>query len=138
MVALFRRLRPIAALVASLVLLSPARAEQQDITAAARSVVRVALVATNGADAYFVGHGSGIAIAPDKVLTNAHVVELAREEKDLVIGVIQMGVGDRENAPFHRVRSMVGAVFGVLASAFALVIIGGTVWMAGQGLGMLF
>ncbi|AZS21606.1 UvrD-helicase domain-containing protein [Caulobacter sp. FWC26] len=31
---------------------------------------------------------------------------------DLVIGVIQMGVGDRENAPFHRVRSMIGAVFG--------------------------
>ena len=31
---------------------------------------------------------------------------------DLVIGVLQMGVGDRENAPFHRVRSMIGAVFG--------------------------
>lgn len=31
---------------------------------------------------------------------------------DLVIGVIQMGVGDREGAPFHRVRSMIGAVFG--------------------------
>ena len=31
------------------------------VAAAARSVVRVALVATNGADAYFVGHGSGIA-----------------------------------------------------------------------------
>lgn len=31
---------------------------------------------------------------------------------DLVIGVLQMGVGDRTNAPFHRVRSMIGAVFG--------------------------
>lgn len=73
-----------------LALLAPAaaRAEQQDIAAAARGVVRVALVATDGSDAYFVGHGSGFAVAPDKILTNAHVVELAREEKNLVIGVI--------------------------------------------------
>ncbi|SER94568.1 S1C family serine protease [Sphingobium sp. YR768] len=73
-----------------LALLAPAslHAEQQDIAAAARGVVRVALVATDGSDAYFVGHGSGFAVAPDKVLTNAHVVELAREEKNLVIGVI--------------------------------------------------
>ena len=88
MVALLRRFRPVLALAASLILLSPAQAEQQDISAAARSVVRVALVATDGSDAYFVGHGSGIVIAPDKVLTNAHVVELAREEKNLVIGVV--------------------------------------------------
>lgn len=69
-------------------LAAPAAAEQQDIAAAARSVVRVAIVATDGSDAYFVGHGSGIAVAPDKVLTNAHVVELTREEKNLVIGVV--------------------------------------------------
>lgn len=31
---------------------------------------------------------------------------------DLVIGVLQMANGDRENAPFHRVRSMIGAVYG--------------------------
>lgn len=65
-----------------------ARAEQQDIAAAARGVVRIAIVATDGSEAYFVGHGSGFAVAPDKVLTNAHVVELTREEKNLVIGVI--------------------------------------------------
>ena len=65
-----------------------ARAEQQDIASAARGVVRVVLVATDGSEAYFVGHGSGFAIAPDKVITNAHVVELTREEKNLVIGVI--------------------------------------------------
>lgn len=84
MIALLRRFALL------LALLSPAmaRAEQQDIAAAARGVVRVALVATDGSDAYFVGHGSGFAVAPDKVLTNAHVVELAREEKTLVIGVI--------------------------------------------------
>jgi len=64
------------------------RAETQDIAAAARGVVRVVLVATDGSEAYFVGHGSGFAVAPDKILTNAHVVELTREEKNLVIGVI--------------------------------------------------
>lgn len=84
MLALIRRLALILALAAPLT----ARAEQQDIAAAARGVVRVVLVATNGSDAYFVGHGSGFAVAPDKIITNAHVVELTREEKNLVIGVI--------------------------------------------------
>jgi hypothetical protein len=65
-----------------------ARADQQDLTAAARGIVRVAIIATDGSQSYFVGHGTGFAVAPDKILTNAHVVELVREEKNLVIGVI--------------------------------------------------
>ncbi|BBD98327.1 serine protease [Sphingobium amiense] len=84
MLPVLRRLALILALLAP----AAARAESQDIAAAARGVVRVALVATDGSEAYFVGHGSGFAVAPDKILTNAHVVELAREEKNLVIGVI--------------------------------------------------
>ncbi|QUT04431.1 trypsin-like peptidase domain-containing protein [Sphingobium phenoxybenzoativorans] len=67
---------------------SVARADQQDLTAAARGVVRVAIVATDGNQSYFVGHGTGFAVAPDKILTNAHVVELVREERNLVIGVV--------------------------------------------------
>jgi hypothetical protein len=70
------------------VLAVPARADVQDIAAASRSVVRVALVATDGENAYFVGHGSGVVIAPGRVLTNAHVVELARSESNIVIGII--------------------------------------------------
>ncbi len=66
----------------------PALADSQDIAAASRSVVRVALVATKGDGAYFVGHGSGIVVAPNKVLTNAHVVELVRDEPNIVIGVV--------------------------------------------------
>lgn len=88
MVALLRRFAPILGFTLALMAPVSLHAEQQDIAAAARGVVRVALVATDGSDAYFVGHGSGFAVAPDKVLTNAHVVELAREEKNLVIGVI--------------------------------------------------
>jgi len=88
MVASFRRLAPFLAALLALAGPTGVHAEQQDIAAAARGVVRVVLVATNGSDAYFVGHGSGFAVAPDKIITNAHVVELTREEKDLVIGVI--------------------------------------------------
>jgi len=66
----------------------PAHADVQDIAAASRSVVRIALAATDGNDAYFVGHGSGVVIAPGRVLTNAHVVELTRSEPNIVIGVI--------------------------------------------------
>jgi len=66
----------------------PARADAQDVAAASRSVVRVALVATDGNNAYFVGHGSGVVIAPGRVLTNAHVVELTRTEPNIVIGII--------------------------------------------------
>ncbi|WP_298395334.1 serine protease [Sphingobium sp.] len=88
MVAFLRRFTPILGFTLALITPASLHAEQQDIASAARGVVRVALVATDGSDAYFVGHGSGFAVAPDKVLTNAHVVELAREEKNLVIGVI--------------------------------------------------
>jgi S1-C subfamily serine protease len=80
--------RRMAAILFALGLSASAHADQADIGAAARGVVRVAIVATDGTDAYFVGHGSGVAVAPDKVLTNAHVVELTRQERNLVIGVI--------------------------------------------------
>lgn len=85
MTSIFRRF---AALLLLLGFAATARADQMDLTAAARGVVRVALVATDGAEAYFVGHGSGLVVAPDKVLTNAHVVEMTREEKNIVIGVV--------------------------------------------------
>ncbi|MGK2909328.1 MAG: S1C family serine protease [Sphingobium sp.] len=81
-------LRRAIALLLLLGFAATARADQMDLTAAARSVVRVALVATDGGDAYFVGHGSGLVVAPDKVLTNAHVVELTRQEKNIVIGIV--------------------------------------------------
>ena len=83
----FRLLRPLLTLLA---LLMPAtlHADAQDLAAASRSVVRVALVATDGESAYFVGHGSGVVVAPGRVLTNAHVVEVTRSESNIVIGII--------------------------------------------------
>jgi hypothetical protein len=51
----------------------------------------------------------------------------------LACAIMAIGFLERDT-----VTIVVGAVFGVAASAFALAIVGGAVWMAGQGLGMLF
>lgn len=67
----------------------PTAARADDIAATGRGVVRVVLIAT--ADGKIIGysHGSGVAVAPDRVVTNAHVVELSQRFPDnVVIGVV--------------------------------------------------
>lgn len=60
-----------------------------DITAASRSVVRVVTVATMDGDVVGFGHGSGIAISPTRILTNAHVVEsVAEYPGNVALGVV--------------------------------------------------
>lgn len=71
-------------------LAAPARAQGDDISAASRSVVRVVVVAVgeDGEVAGF-GHGSGFAVGPNRIVTNAHVVQLAVQyPKDVVVGVV--------------------------------------------------
>ena len=75
-------------LVMTALLAGPAQADPADISAASRSVVRVVLAAKDGDKVAFVGHGSGFVVAPDKIVTNAHVVEIARQEPSVVIGII--------------------------------------------------
>lgn len=82
------RFLAIFALAITALLAGPAQADPADIAAASRSVVRVVLAATDGDQVAFVGHGSGFAVAPDKIVTNAHVVEIARQEKTVVIGIV--------------------------------------------------
>ncbi|MEI9850642.1 MAG: trypsin-like peptidase domain-containing protein [Sphingomonas sp.] len=66
---------------------APARAD--DISASARGVVRIVTIAVVGDDVVGFGHGSGFAVAPNRVVTNAHVVELAgRYPNNVVIGVV--------------------------------------------------
>ncbi len=77
----------IAALLA-LMLSTPALADPADISAASRSVVRIVLIQSDGDNVYYVGHGSGVAIAPNLVLTNAHVVESLRSDDSLMAGVV--------------------------------------------------
>lgn len=65
----------------------PARAD--DISAAGRSVVRVVVVAFEDGQIVDFGHGSGFAVAPNRIVTNAHVVAIANEYPDNVaIGIV--------------------------------------------------
>lgn len=73
----------------SIVLTAPAaRAEPADIAATARSVVRVVLISEEDGEFSVVGHGSGVAVAPGLILTNAHVVRPAQESDAIRIGVV--------------------------------------------------
>lgn len=66
----------------------PARAEQADITAAARSVVRIVIINQDGGQLSLIGHGSGVAIGPNRILTNAHVVAATQDNEALRIGIV--------------------------------------------------
>jgi S1-C subfamily serine protease len=66
----------------------PARAAD-DISAVSRSVVRVVTVAMVEGEVVGFGHGSGIAISPTRILTNAHVVESAvKYPNNVALGVV--------------------------------------------------
>jgi serine protease Do len=67
---------------------SNARAETADINAASRSVVRVAVFSEIEGERKLVGHGSGVVIAPDKILTNAHVVEESLYNETMTFQII--------------------------------------------------
>jgi hypothetical protein len=74
-------------LAQALAFVSPARAD--DISASGRGVVRIVTIAVVGDEVVGFGHGSGFAVAPNRVVTNAHVVELAQRYPDnVVIGVV--------------------------------------------------
>jgi V8-like Glu-specific endopeptidase len=79
--------RLLLALLALVAIAAPARAD--DISAAGRGVVRVVTVAVAEDEVVGFGHGSGFAISPTRIVTNAHVVELAaRYPGNVVIGVV--------------------------------------------------
>src|SRR3546814_10870258 len=80
--------RLLALLLALFALTLPARAAD-DISAASRSVVRVVTVAMVDGEVVGFGHGSGIAITPTRILTNAHVVESAvKYPRNVALGVV--------------------------------------------------
>jgi hypothetical protein len=73
-------------MLAMLVFAAPARAD--DIGAAGRSVVRVVVIAFEDGEVAGFGHGSGFAVAPNRIVTNAHVVAAAQEGKQIRIGIV--------------------------------------------------
>jgi len=67
---------------------APARADSSDINAAARSVVRVVIVMQDSSGYDVIGHGTGFAITPKLILTNAHVLAPLMEDNRLRLGVV--------------------------------------------------
>ena len=60
-----------------------------DIAATERGVVRVVVVAIVNGEVVGFGHGSGFAVTPNRIVTNAHVVEDAAEyPENVAIGVV--------------------------------------------------
>ncbi len=93
-------------LLATLALLAPAAAplpalaEPADIDAAARGVVRVVVISRDGESMTPLSHGSGFAVAPERVVTNAHVVRQAQQDPSLSLGIVP---SDGEDAVYARV-----------------------------------
>lgn len=78
----------VAALVLALAMPRPLAADPADIAAAARSVARVVLIGGYGDQVGLIGHGSGVAIAPDVILTNAHVIGPVAQDDTVRVGVV--------------------------------------------------
>ncbi|MEZ0243329.1 MAG: S1C family serine protease [Sphingomonas sp.] len=67
--------------------IAPAHAD--DISASQRGVVRIVVIAVVDDEVVGFSHGSGFAVGPNRIVTNAHVVALASRYPDnVVIGVV--------------------------------------------------
>ena len=69
-------------------LAAPALADPGDVDAAARGVVRVVLISDLGGEVVPVTHGSGFAVTPTLIVTNAHVISEALQDDTLRIGIV--------------------------------------------------
>lgn len=82
------RILPLVAALFALLIPAQSSAETADIDAAARGVVRVVLIGTDGEEVFPISHGSGFAVTSTKILTNAHVVKQALQDDTLRIGIV--------------------------------------------------
>lgn len=82
------RLALLFACLLTLLLPQRALAEPADIDAASRGVVRVVIIGTDGTNFYPVAHGTGFAVTPTRIVTNAHVVADALDDETLRIGIV--------------------------------------------------
>ena len=85
--AMLRLLTLLAALIAVLAP-APGRADPADIDAAARGVVRVVIVGRMGDEVVPLSHGTGFAVTPRLIVTNAHVVRAAAMDDSLRVGIV--------------------------------------------------
>jgi len=78
----------------------PASADPGDVEAAARGVVRVVLIGSENGQPVPVSHGTGFAVSPTRIVTNAHVVTEAAQDDTLRIGIVP---AEGEGGAFARV-----------------------------------
>ncbi|MEO0641790.1 MAG: serine protease [Pseudomonadota bacterium] len=88
-------------------LTAPAHADPGDVDAAARGVVRVVLIDTQGPDGEEtvtpISHGSGFAVTTTQIVTNAHVIREALQDDTLRIGVVPSeSAGEAGSGAFAR------------------------------------
>ena len=91
--AMYRIIWALAVLL-SLAIPQPAWADEADIAAAARGVVRVIVIAEDGETRYPLSHGSGFAVSPDTIVTNNHVVEELRLDPTLQLAIVPPEAGE--------------------------------------------
>lgn len=89
----------IAALIAALAPVV-ATSDPADISAAARGVVRVVIMGTDGERVFPVSHGTGFAVTPTRIVTNAHVVSELLQDDTLRIAIVPP---DGDGADYGRV-----------------------------------
>jgi serine protease Do len=87
MVSFMRYLAALCLLLSPL-LVAPALADASDISAASRSVVRVIVYSSAEGQQSIVSIGSGVVVARDKIVTNAHVVEMASVDDSVQIVIV--------------------------------------------------
>ncbi|WP_233997164.1 S1 family peptidase [Porphyrobacter sp. HT-58-2] len=66
----------------------PASADPGDVDAAARGVVRVVIIGSEDGQPVPVSHGTGFAVSPTRIVTNAHVVREVLQDDTLRIGIV--------------------------------------------------
>ena len=74
---------------------APVAADPADVDAAARGVVRVVLIDRSNGEVTPLTHGSGFAVSPTLIVTNAHVIREALLDDTLRIGIVPSD-GDTE------------------------------------------
>lgn len=84
---------------------SSARPEAADIAAAARGVVRVVIMASDGDQVSPVSHGTGFAVTPTKIVTNAHVIREALQDETLRVAIVPPDGGSADYAGIVTVSS---------------------------------
>lgn len=82
-----RFLTTLAALFA-LALPATVGADPADIDAASRGVVRVVIIGSDGEEVFPLSHGTGFAVTPTRIVTNAHVIQEALQDDSLRIGIV--------------------------------------------------